>query len=64
MTRRWNSIVRKTAPYLSAGLLLQAGGCQINPAQIAQGLLGEVLDVLITGLVYGAFNLSTPGGFF
>lgn len=61
MTRRWNSIVRKTAPILGAGLLLQAGGCGVDFTTTVQGLLTTVVNNLLASFVFGAFNI--PVGF-
>ncbi len=62
MTRHWNSIVRKMAPALSAGLLLQAGGCDIvDPNMIAEGLLTAIANNLISSFVFGVFNIPFAG---
>lgn len=63
MKRYWNSFVRKAAPLLGAGFLLQASGCAIDVGEIAQGLLTATAGNLITSYVYGAFNVSTSGFF-
>lgn len=63
MRRYWNSFVRKVAPVLGAGFLLQASGCAVDMSEIAQGLLTATVGNLIASYVYGAFNVST-GGFF
>ena len=57
MTRRWNSIVRKTAPVLGAGMLLQAGGCGVDLTTSVQGWLTTVVSNLVTSFVFGAFNI-------
>ena len=61
MTRRWNSMVRKTAPILTAGFLLQAGGCSFDPNSIAQGLLTAIANSLVSNLVFGIFNIPVSG---
>lgn len=61
MTRHWNSIVRKMAPALSAGLLLQANGCTIDANTIAQDVLTAVANNLIANIVFGIFNVPLSG---
>ncbi len=61
MTGNWNSIVRKTAPALCAGLLLQASGCSIDPNTILPGLLTTIANNLISNFVFGAFNIPFSG---
>ena len=62
MTRHWNAIVRKTVPALSAGLLLQAGGCDIaDPNTIAQGLFTTIANNVISSFVFGVFNIPFSG---
>ena len=63
MTRRWNALARKIAPMLGAGVLLQTGGCNLEPAGLAQELVTAIANNLITSLVFGVFNLPVPGGF-
>ena len=61
MTRHWNSSVRKMAPILSAGLLLQAGGCNIDFGTTVQGLVSAAVNDLIASFVYGVFNIPLTG---
>lgn len=61
MTRQWHSIVRKMAPILSAGLLLQAGGCSIDLGTTIQGLVTAAVNDLIASFVYGLFNIPLTG---
>lgn len=60
MKKRWLSISRKLAPLLSAGVLLQATGCQLDATSIAGGLGTLIANNLISGLVFGVFNLGGP----
>jgi hypothetical protein len=57
MTRRWNRLLRTVTPLLTAGVLLQAGGCSVDANLVFQGLLSSVVDSLISSLVFGAFHL-------
>ncbi len=61
MVRHWNSIVRKMAPILGAGLLLQAGGCSVDLSAIGQGLLNSIATNLISSVVFGLFNIPLSG---
>ncbi len=61
MTRHWNSIVRKMAPALSAGFLLQANGCTIDTNAIAEGVVTAVVNNLISNIVFGIFNVPLSG---
>lgn len=61
MTRHWNSIVRKMAPALSAGFLLQANGCAIDTNALAEGVLTAVVNNVISSLVFGIFNVPLTG---
>lgn len=57
------TIVRKIAPVLSTGLLLQAGGCTVDANSTLQQLVTTATNNLIADYVFGAFNLGTFGGF-
>ena len=57
MTRHVHRISRRIAAVLSAGVLLQAGGCEFNSAELASGLISAFISNFIGGYVYGAFNL-------
>lgn len=57
MTKRLSSFVRRLAPVLSAGVLLQAGGCPIDTNLLLAGLVEQIATSFITSLVFGAFNL-------
>ncbi len=61
MTKYWNSFLRKAAPVLGAGLLLQAGGCTIDTSGITAGLLTTIANSLISSVVYGVFNVPMSG---
>ena len=63
MTRRFEWITRRAAPLLAAGMLLQAGGCSIDPTAVTGGLLTTIANTLLTTYVYGAFNISSSGMF-
>ncbi|UCF35071.1 MAG: hypothetical protein JSV78_07135 [Phycisphaerales bacterium] len=57
MKRRWDRLLRTATPLLTAGVLLQAGGCTVDANLVFQGLLSSIVDSLISSLVFGAFNL-------
>ena len=57
MTKRWNAMTRKLAPLLAAGMLLQAGGCELNADTLATGLIASIANDLIAGIVFGALGL-------
>ena len=38
-------------------MLLQAGGCALDPATLAAGVLTSIANNWIGGYVFGAFNL-------
>ncbi len=61
MTGHWNSIVRKTAPALGAGLLLQANGCSLDLNTVVPGLLTTIVNNLISNFVFGVFNIPFSG---
>ena len=55
MTNRWNVLMRKVAPLLSAGMLLQAGGCSFNTDAIVQSLVLGVANDLVASILFGIF---------
>ena len=57
MTGCWNSFVRKAAPLLGAGLLLQAGSCTLDVNSLAAGLFTSIANNLIASYVFGVFNV-------
>ena len=59
MTRRLNGIFRRIAPVLASGMLLQAGGCNLDLNTLAAGLVNSIVNSFITSFVFGAFNLGT-----
>ena len=61
MVKYFNALWRKAASILGAGMLLQAGGCAVDPASAGETLLGFILQRLIGDIVFGAFNVSTGG---
>ena len=58
MTKRFNYIVRRIMPIVSAGLLFQANGCTLDTNSLLSGLASTIANQLISSFVYGAFNLS------
>jgi len=55
-----NSILRLSRgllTILSAGVLIQAGGCISNPSELFGGLLASVANSTIANFVFGAFGL-------
>ncbi len=63
MKIRFRTMVRKITPVLSAGLLLQAGGCNFNGSNTLQQLTTLIANNLIVDFVFGAFSLPAFGGF-
>lgn len=61
MMKHFDCFVRRSALILSAGMLLQVGACNVDATTGAVTLLGLVLQRLIGGVVFGAFNLATVG---
>jgi len=59
MANRMQKVMRRLAPVLGAGMLLQATGCQINGAELAAGLTSTILTNAITNLVFNWFSLGT-----
>jgi len=58
MTMRMNRVLRRVAPLLSAGVLLQAGGCAFDTNTLVLGLLTSIAQSIITDLVFGLFNVA------
>ena len=44
--------------FLSAGALLQAGGCVTDPTELFGGLFSSVLNNVLANFVFGAFGLA------
>lgn len=61
MGKCFDSLLRKVVPILSAGMLLQTGGCTFDAGSAAQTLGDFVLARIVSSIVFGAFNVS--GGF-
>ncbi len=59
MSHRLHRITRRIVPVLTAGVLLQTGGCTVDFDSLASGLVSAIANDLITGIVFGAFNLAT-----
>ena len=60
MMNRMHSLARRTAALLSAGMLLQTGGCAIDTNAILSGLATSIANNLISSIVFGAFNVVGP----
>lgn len=60
MTKRFNYLVRRIVPILSAGLLFQANGCTVDTNAIFGSLASTIATNLINSFVFGAFNLAGP----
>ena len=58
MSNRLNRLMRRVTPFLGAGMLLQAGGCTVNFNELFAGLATSVVNELITGIIFGAFNIA------
>lgn len=60
MTKRFNYLVRRIVPIVSAGLLFQANGCTMDTNTLVSGLASSIANQLISSFVYGAFNIGGP----
>jgi hypothetical protein len=58
MSQQLHRFTRRIVTLMSAGLLLQAGGCTIDTNALVSGLVTAIANDLITGIVFGAFNLA------
>lgn len=58
MSNRLNRLMRRITPLLGAGILLQAGSCSVNFNELVAGLMTSVVNELITGIIFGAFNVA------
>lgn len=56
LNRISQKIVRRLGPWLAAGVLLQAGSCDLG--SIGTGLFDSVFGILITSLIAGVFGLG------
>lgn len=61
MVKRSNLIIRKLAPVVGAGMLLQAGGCTFDLQTVTQGLVTSVANNLLASFVFGLFNVPLTG---
>ena len=61
MVRCLNYLVRRSAPILGAGVLLQTGGCGVDIGSAGSTLFGLILEQLVGSFVFGAFNVSPTG---
>ncbi|MFQ5495039.1 MAG: hypothetical protein ACE5EX_06625 [Phycisphaerae bacterium] len=59
MTKSWHKLARKAVPWLSAGVLLQAASCAIDPVAVGQEFVNAVAVNLIAGFVFSAFGVSS-----
>ena len=57
MTRYLGKMTKRMTAILGSGMLLQAGGCDLDTTELAAGLFGTIANNLLAGYVYGAFNL-------
>lgn len=60
MTKRFNYVVRRIMPIVSAGLLFQASSCALDTNALMAGLATTIANNLISSFVFGAFNLVGP----
>ncbi len=56
MANSWYRVGRKVIPWLGAGVLLQAGGCDLSGGTILETLLSVFLNNFLTDLAFGIFN--------
>lgn len=62
MQKRGRLLLRRMGAFAGAGILLQAGGCNVNLADTAQTLLIGTVNNLLASFVFGLFNLPFSGG--
>ncbi len=60
MIKYLHTTTRRITAVLSAGLLLQAGGCYFDRAELAAGLVSSIVNNLLGSYIFGAFNLIGP----
>jgi hypothetical protein len=58
MTKRISKFAWRAYPWLSAGVLLQTGGCNFNFNELLAGLTTSIVNALITDIVFGVFNVG------
>jgi hypothetical protein len=56
MTKRLDALVKRITPFLAAGMLLQASGCDLTGT--TSGLVTSIANALITNFVFGVFGLT------
>ncbi len=62
--KKTDLILKRIAPFLGMGALLQVGGCSTDLGEHTAALFGLMFQRLVVDVVFGAFNLSTsPMGF-
>lgn len=61
MTKNLFVRLRKSTPWIGGGMLLQAGGCAFTGDELLQGLFSAIANNLLTGLVFGLFNVPASG---
>ena len=49
--------MKRCTAVVSAGVVFQAAGCQVNTQELGATLFTSVLNNLIANFVFGAFNL-------
>jgi hypothetical protein len=49
---------RGIAVFLSAGVMLQAGGCLSNPSELVGGLVTSVVNNALASFIFGSFGLA------
>lgn len=58
MTKRFQYIVRRIVPMVSAGFLFQASGCALDTNALLGTLASQIANQFIQSLVFGAFNVG------
>jgi len=59
MTKRFNYIVRRIVPMVSAGFLFQTSGCALDTNALLGSLASTIANQLISSIVFGAFGVGT-----
>lgn len=59
MSKRWTSVMRRVAPIVGAGYLLQAGGCTfLDTATLGQDFVTAVVNSVITSFVFSLLGVG------
>lgn len=60
LQRKRRSVRRALYSALSTGVLLQAGSCTFEPAEVVSGLATSLLNSVVSAYVFNFFGLGGP----